>query len=71
MKLSKHNSSHKVKLGDDYQYPIQGSGKSSYKLGFGKSMKMKDVLFVPRLKNNILSISALDAKDMRVSFVDG
>ena len=31
-KLSKHNSPHKVKLGDDYQYPIKGSGKSSYKL---------------------------------------
>ena len=71
VKLSKHNSPHKVKLGDDYQYPIKSSGESSYKLDSGKSMKMKDVLFVPRLKNNILSISALDAKDMRVAFVDG
>ena len=61
-KLSEHNSPHKVKLGDDYQYPIKGSGESSYKLDFGKSMKMKDVLFVPGLKNNILSISTLDAK---------
>ena len=34
-------------------------------------MKMKDVLFVPRLKNNLLSISALDAKGIRVAFVDG
>ena len=34
-------------------------------------MKMKDVLFVPGLKKNILSIPALDAKGMRVSFVDG
>ena len=34
-------------------------------------MKMQDVLFVPGLKKNILSISALDAKGMRVSFVDG
>ena len=23
-KLSEHNSPHKVKLGDDYQYPIKG-----------------------------------------------
>ena len=50
-----------MKLGDDYQYPIKGSGESSYKLDYGKSMKMKDVLFVPGLKNNILSISVLDA----------
>ena len=34
-------------------------------------MKMQYVLFVPRLKKNLLSISALDAKGMRVSFVDG
>ena len=31
-KLSEHNSPHKVKLGDDYQYPIKGSAESSYKL---------------------------------------
>ena len=31
---------------------------------------MKDVLYVPRLKNNLLSISALDAKGSRIAFVD-
>ena len=67
VKLSEHESPHKVKLGDDYQYPIKGSGESSYKLDSGKSMKMKDVLFVPGLKKNLLSISALDAKGMRVA----
>ena len=60
-----------MKLGDDYQYPIKGSDESSYKLDSRKSMKMKDVLFVPGLKKNILSISSLDAKGMRVAFVDG
>ena len=61
VKLSEHESPHKVKLGDDYQYPIKGSGESSYKLDSKKSMRMQDVLFVPRLKKNLLSISALDA----------
>ena len=32
---------------------------------------MKEVLFVPGLKKNLLSISALDAKGMRVEFIDG
>ena len=64
VKLSEHDSPHKVKLGDGYQYPIKGSGESSCKLDFGKSMKMKDVLFVLGLKKNILSISAVDAKGM-------
>ena len=50
--LSEHESPHKVKLGDDYQYPIKGSGEASYKLNFGKCLKIKDVLYVPRLKKN-------------------
>ena len=69
--MSEHESPHKVKLGDDYQYPIKGSGEASYKLDSVKSLKMKDVLYVPGLKNNLLSISALDAKGMRVAIVDG
>ena len=71
MRLSKHESPHKVKLEDDYQYPIKGSRESSYKLDSRKSMTMKDALFVPGLKKNLLSISALDAKYMRVAFIDG
>ena len=66
VRLSEHESPHKVKLGDDYQYPIKGSGESSYKLDSGK-----EVLFVPGLKKNLLSISALDAKGMRVALIDG
>ena len=64
-------SPHKVKLGDDYKYPIKGSGVASYKLDSKKYLKIKDVLYVPGLKKNILSISALDAKGMRVSFFNG
>ena len=68
--MSKHESPHKVKLGDDYQYPIKGSGEASYKLESRKSLKMKDVLYVPVLKKNVLSISALDANGISVYFVD-
>ena len=71
VKLSELESPHEVKLGDDYQYPIKGIGESSYKLDSGNSMMMKDVLFVPGLKKNLLSISALDAKGMRVAFENG
>ena len=38
--------SHKVQLGDDYQYPIKGMGESSYKLKSINSFKMKEVLCV-------------------------
>ena len=34
-------------------------------------MKMKEVLYVPGLKKNLLSISALNKKGYRVAFIDG
>ena len=55
-KLFEHNSPHKVKFRDDYQYPIKGSDESPYKLDSGKYMKMKEALFVPGLKKHLLSI---------------
>ena len=69
--LEQKESPHKVNLGDDSQYPIKGIGEASYKLDSGNPMKMKDVLYVPGLKKNILSISALDKKGFRVAFIDG
>ena len=51
--------------------PSKWMGESSYKLDSGKSMKMKDVLYVPGLKNNILTILSLDKKGLIVYFVDG
>ena len=58
-------------MGDDYQYPIKGIGESSYNLDFGTSMKMEEVLYVPDLKNNLLSISSIDKKGYIVSFIGG
>ena len=69
--MYEHDPPHKVKLGDNYQYPIKGIGVASHKLDSEKSLRMKDVLYVPGLKKNLLSISALDAKGMRIAFVDG
>jgi hypothetical protein len=63
--------SHKVTLGDDYQYPIKGIGESNYKLDSENSITMKDILYVPGLKKNLLSISTLDKKGYRVAFIDG
>ena len=60
-----------MKLGDDYQYPIKGSGEFSYKLDSEKYLTMKEVFFVPGLKSNLLSISALGAKGMWAASIDG
>jgi hypothetical protein len=69
--LSENKFSQKVTLGDDYQYPIKGVGESNYKLNSGTPMKMKDVLYVPGLKKNLLSISDLEKKGFRISFIYG
>jgi transposase InsO family protein len=69
--LTEKNFPQKVTLGDDYQYPIKGVGESNYKLDLGTPMKMKDVLYVPGLTKNLLSILALDKKGFRVAFIDG
>ena len=34
-------------------------------------MKMKEVLYVPGLKKKLLSISSLDKKGYKISFIDG
>ena len=64
-------SSQKVKLRDDYRYPIKGVGEASYKLESGELLKMKDVLYVPGLKKNLLFISGLEKNGFRVAFMHG
>jgi hypothetical protein len=69
--ISKNKFSQKVTLGDDYQYAIKGVGESNHKLNSWNSLKMKDVLYVPGLTKNLLSISDLEKKGFRFSFTDG
>ena len=42
VRLSEHESPHKVKLVYDYQYPIKGSEESSYKLESGMQVAFID-----------------------------
>ena len=46
-------------------------GESSYKLKSRNSMKMREFLYVPSYKKNLLSISDLYKKGLRVFFVNG
>ena len=69
--FEERDSPQKVSLGYDYQYPINGIGEATYNIDSGTYMKIKDVLYVPRLKNNLLSISSLYNKWFRIAFIDG
>jgi hypothetical protein len=69
--LTENNSSLQVELGDDSNHVVKGVGEASYQLDLGNSISIKDALLVQGLKNNLLSISALEDRGFRVALVDG
>jgi hypothetical protein len=48
-----------VELGDDATYPMRGVGSISFQMPSGDVLELSDVLFVPGLKKNLLSISCM------------
>ena len=67
----KKNSSLKVELGDNSKHEVKGVGEAAFRLDSGKPVKMTDLLLVPGLKKNLLSISALEDQVYNVAFVKG
>jgi hypothetical protein len=47
-----------VELGDDKCYNIEGVGSISFILEFGARLLVDEVLYVPGLKKNLLSIES-------------
>jgi hypothetical protein len=60
-----------VELGDNVKYAVKGVGTTSFQLKSGKPLKMSEVLYVPRLKKNLFSISTMEDRGYAVAFVDG
>ena len=56
----KKNSSLQVEIGDNSKHDVKGVGEASFRLDSGMSVNMKNILLVPGLKKNLLSISALE-----------
>lgn len=56
-------------LGDNYTHPVKDFGYVKFHVDFGESVFLYDVMYVPRLKNSLVSISALEDKGMRVAFI--
>lgn len=68
--LTEKKSSVHVELGDDATYAIQGVGSTSFRLDSRIILHIEAILFVPGLKKNLLSISALEDKGFRVTLMD-
>lgn len=60
-----------MELGDDAEYTMEGEGTFSFQLKSGGLLEAQDVLYVPELKKNLLSISALDDMGFAILFKKG
>lgn len=69
--LEEKGSSLQVELGENTKYAARGARKTSFQLENGDHLRMRNVLYVPELKKNLLSISAMEDKGFRIAFVDG
>jgi hypothetical protein len=65
------NSQLHVELSDNTKYAVKGVGTTSFQLKSRKILKMSEVLYVPGLKKNLLSISTMEDRGYAVEFVDG
>lgn len=69
--LTEKDSSLQVELGDNSKYAVKGIGSTSFQLESGDSLYISDVIFVPGLKKNLPSNSALEDKGYRFSLTNG
>jgi hypothetical protein len=53
-----------VELRDDKCYKIEGVGSISFRLESGARLHVDEVLYVPGLKKNLLSVSPLRTRDI-------
>jgi hypothetical protein len=68
--LNERNTSYKVELGDKITYPVKGFGQASIKLESRNHVHLSNVLYVPGLEKNLVSISCLEDKGNRIAFID-
>jgi hypothetical protein len=61
----------KVELGDDGTYEIKGFGYSSFNFQSGNIFHINEILYVPGLKKNLISIPVLESKGYSVDFSKG
>ena len=61
----------KVELGDNGTYAIEGIGSTSFKLESGWVPHVEEILYVPGLKKNLLSVGVLEEKGYTVAFTKG
>jgi hypothetical protein len=57
--------------GDNARYNVKEGGTSTLQLYSGIPLQLSEVLYVPGMKRNLVSISSLEDKDYKVTFSEG
>jgi hypothetical protein len=60
-----------VFLGDDAIYNVRGVGTYTFQLDSYMQIQLKEVLYVPGMKRNLVSISTLEDKGYKITFPEG
>jgi hypothetical protein len=60
-----------VVLGNDARYNVRGVGTSTFQIDSEMKLKLEEVLYVPGMKRNLVSILALEDKDYKITFSEG
>jgi hypothetical protein len=58
-------------LGDNAKYNVKGVGTSTFQLDSDIPLQLNEVLYVPGMKRNLVSIFALEDKGYKVTFSEG
>uniref|UniRef100_A0A803KPS4 Retrovirus-related Pol polyprotein from transposon TNT 1-94-like beta-barrel domain-containing protein n=1 Tax=Chenopodium quinoa TaxID=63459 RepID=A0A803KPS4_CHEQI len=61
----------KVYLADDEPLDIMGKGDVMIKTSSGRSWKLEDVRYIPKLRKNFISVGQLDSRGFRTMFGEG
>jgi hypothetical protein len=60
-----------IEMGDDGRYSANGIGTITFQRESGKPFQLKDVMHVPGLKKNLVSVAMLEERGYDVVFSDG
>ena len=60
-----------IEMGDDERHRSTGLGTATFQRDFGNLFTLKDVMHVPRLKNNFVYVAMLEYRGSNVIFSEG
>lgn len=69
--LVENKTNLKIILGDNTTYLVKGIGIVTLHLNQGQTIHIQEVLYVPNLTQNIVSIFVMEGKGFKVALIDG